>query len=130
LSRFFDTNVLVYAFLDVEKRGRALEVLAQGGVISAQVLSEFTHVAHKKRRRSWPDIEAALGVIRDWFHDIVPITSATHAAAVALARDHSLAIYDALILAAAIEAGCETLYSEDFQHGRRFGDLTIVNPFL
>ena len=55
--------------------------------------------------------------------DIAPITSATHAAAVALARDHSLAFYDALILAAAIEAGCETLYSEDFQHGRRFGDL-------
>jgi predicted nucleic acid-binding protein len=130
LSPFFDTNVLVYAFLDVEKRGPALEALAQGGVISAQVLNEFTRVAHKKRRRSWPEIEAALVVIRDWFRDVVPITSAIHAAAVALARDHSLAFYDALILAAAIEADCETLYSEDFQHGRRFGDLTIVNPFL
>ncbi len=130
MSPFFDTNVLVYAFLDVEKRGRALETLTQGGVISAQVLNEFTHVAHRKRRRSWPEIEAALAVIRDWFRDIAPITSATHAAAVALARDHSLAFYDALILAAAIEAGCETLYSEDFQHGRRFGDLTVVNPFV
>ena len=130
MSPFFDTNVLVYAFLDVEKRGRALETLTRGGVISAQVLNEFTHVAHRKRRRSWPEIEAALAVIRDWFRDIVPITSATHAAAFALARDHSLAFYDALILAAAIEAGCETLYSEDFQHGRRFGDLTVVNPFL
>jgi predicted nucleic acid-binding protein len=130
VSPFFDSNVLVYAFLDVEKRDRALEVLAQGGIISAQVLNEFTHVAHKKRRRSWSDIEAALGVIRGWFRDIVPITSATHAAAIALARDHGLAFYDALILAAAIEAGCETLYSEDFQHGRRFGELTIVNPFL
>ena len=130
MSLFFDTNVLVYAFLDVEKRGRALEALTQGGVISAQVLNEFTHVAHRKRRRSWPEIEAALAVIRDWFRDIVPITSATHAAAVAMAREHSLAFYDALILAAAIEAGCETLYSEDFQHGRRFGDLRVVNPFL
>ncbi len=130
MSPFFDSNVIVYAFLDVEKRERALEVLAQGGVISAQVLNEFTHVAHKKRRRSWPDIEAALAVIRDWLRNIVPITSVTHAAAVVLARDHSLAFYDALILAAAIEAGCETLYSEDFQHGRRFGDCTIVNPFL
>ena len=130
MSPFFDTNVLVYAFLDVEKRGRALETLTQGGVISAQVLNEFTHVAHRKRRRSWPEIEVALTVIRDWFRDITPITSATHAAAFALARDHSLAFYDALILAAAIEAGCETLYSEDFQHGRRFGDLTVVNPFL
>jgi predicted nucleic acid-binding protein len=130
VSLFFDSNVLVYAFLDVEKRDRALEVLAQGGVISAQVLNEFTHVAHKKRRRSWSDIEAALGVIRDWFRDILPITSATHAAAVAFARHDSLAFYDALILAAAIEAGCDTLYSEDFQHGRRFGECTIVNPFL
>ena len=130
MSLFFDTNILVYAFLDVQKRGRALEALARGGVISAQVLNEFTHVAHKKRRRSWPEIEAALAVIRDWFRDIVPVTSATHAAAVVLARDHSLAFYDALILAAAIEAGCETLFSEDFQPGRRFGDCTIVNPFL
>lgn len=130
MSPFFDTNILVYAFLDVAKRGRALEALTQGGVVSVQVLNEFAHVAHRKRRRSWPEIEAALAVIRNWFDDIVPITSATHAAAFALARDHSLAFYDALILAAAIEAGCKTLYSEDFQHGRRFGDLTIVNPFL
>jgi predicted nucleic acid-binding protein len=130
LSPFFDSSVLIYAFLDVEKRDRALEVLAQGGVISAQVLNEFANVAHKKRRRPWSDIEAALAVIHDWFRDIVPITSATHAAAVAVARDHSLAFYDALILAAAIEAGCETLFSEDFQPGRRFGECTIVNPFL
>jgi predicted nucleic acid-binding protein len=46
------------------------------------------------------------------------------------ARDHNVAFYDALILAAAIEAGCDTLYSEDFQHGRRFGNCMIVNPFL
>jgi predicted nucleic acid-binding protein len=130
LSLFFDSNVLVYAFLDVEKRERAQEVLAHGGVISVQVLNEFTHVAHKKRRRSWPEIEAALGVIRAWFQDIVPITSATHASAVALARDHGFAFYDALIIAAAVEAGCDTLYSEDMQHGRGLAGLTIVNPFL
>ena len=129
MSLFFDSNVLVYAFMDVEKRERALEVLAQGGVISAQVLNEFTHVAQKKRRRTWPEIEAALLVIRDWFQDIVPITSATHASAVALARDHSFAFYDALIVAAALEAGCDTLYSEDMQHGRVLAGLTIVDPF-
>jgi predicted nucleic acid-binding protein len=129
LRRFFDSNVLVYAFLDVEKRGRALEVLGMGGLISAQVLNEFTHVARKKRRRSWSDIEAALAVIHDWFRDIVPITSATHASAVALARDHGFAFYDALIVAAAVEAGCDTLYTEDMQHGRDVGGLTIIDPF-
>ncbi len=129
MRRFFDTNVLVYAFLDSEKRERALEVLAQGGVISAQVLNEFTHVAHRKRRRPWPEIEAALGTLREWFGDIVPLTSVTHAAAVALARDHGFAFYDALIVAAALEGGCDTLFSEDMQHGRDVGGLTIVNPF-
>ncbi len=64
------------------------------------------------------------------FPTATPLTLETHAAATALARDNSLAFHDALILAAAIEAGCETLCSEDFQHGRRFGDCTIVNPFL
>ena len=53
-----------------------------------------------------------------------------YGAALEFARDHNVAFYDALILAAAIEAGCETLFSEDFQHGRRLGDCTIVNPFF
>jgi predicted nucleic acid-binding protein len=129
LSRFFDTNVLVYAFLDVEKRGRALDVLADGGLISAQVLNEFTHVAHRKRQRAWSEIEAALEIIRDRFPDIVPITAETHASAVALARDHRFAFYDALIVAAALEAGCDTLFSEDMHHGGTFKGLTIIDPF-
>lgn len=53
----------------------------------------------------------------------------THAQALALARDHSLSIYDALVVASALEAACDTLYSEDLQNGRRFPALTIVNPF-
>lgn len=58
------------------------------------------------------------------------ISLSTHAAAIALARDHDLSIYDALIVAAAQEAGCDTLFTEDMQHGRRFGSLAIVNPFI
>ncbi len=53
-----------------------------------------------------------------------------HESAISLARDNGFRIYDALIIAAAIEGRCDTLYSEDLQHGRRFGALTIVNPFL
>jgi predicted nucleic acid-binding protein len=59
----------------------------------------------------------------------VPITYDTHASAVALARDHNFSFYDALIVASALEAGCDTLYSEDFHDGRHFQGLTIVNPF-
>ncbi|MBI1779048.1 MAG: PIN domain-containing protein [Proteobacteria bacterium] len=129
MTRFFDTNVFVYAFLDVTKRGRAIDVLADGGMISVQVLNEFANVARKKYRREWPEVEAALAVICDRFPDIVPITAAIHMSAVALARDHGFAFYDALIVAAALEAGCATLYSEDMQHGGSVGGLTIVNPF-
>jgi predicted nucleic acid-binding protein len=49
---------------------------------------------------------------------------------VSLAREHGLSFYDALIVASAVEAGCDILYSEDMQHGRTFGGLGIVNPFL
>ena len=57
------------------------------------------------------------------------MTAATHAAAVVLAREHGFAFYDALIVAAAVEAGCDTLVSEDMQHGRKVAGLTIVDPF-
>jgi len=63
----------------------ALDILSQGGLISVQVLNEFTQVARRTRQRSWPDIEAAVAVIRLHFQDIVAITADTHAAAVALA---------------------------------------------
>ena len=53
---------------------------------------------------------------------------ATNKLAGRLARDHGFAFYDALIVAAALEGGCETLYSEDMQHGRATGGLTIINP--
>jgi hypothetical protein len=130
VSQFFDTNILVYAFLDATKRERALEVLSEGGLISIQVLNEFTNVALKKRKRSWPEIETAVGVIRARFPKVILLTVEIHAAAVVLAREHGLSIYDALIVAAALEAGCDTLFSEDMQHQRVFGSLRIINPFL
>jgi len=94
------------------------------------VLNEFVHVARRKLRHDWPQIELALGLLRASLDDVVPITLNTHGNAVPLARDHGLSFYDALIVASAIEAGCDILYSEDMQHGRTFGGLTIVNPFL
>lgn len=130
MSAFFDSNILIYAYSTDPRRQRALTTIAGGGVISAQVLNEFTNVLRKKQKQDWPVIEAAVQSLRFRFPDIVPLTSETHTAALALARDHILAFYDALIVAAAIEAGCDTLYSEDLQHGRSIGGLSIVNPFL
>jgi predicted nucleic acid-binding protein len=127
---FLDTNVLVYAVLSDDPRCPTAErLLAAGGTISVQVLNEFANVARGKLKWSWLDIEATLTLVRSRSGRVRDLSASTHEAAVALARDHSLAFYDALIVAAAIEAGCDTLFSEDMQHGRVFGGLKIVNPF-
>jgi predicted nucleic acid-binding protein len=130
VSAFFDSNILIYAFSTDVRRDRALAMIAGGGVISVQVLNEFANVLRKKQKQEWPVIEAALHSLRFRFSDIVPLTLETHDAALALAREHGLAFYDALIIAAAAEAGCDTLYSEDMQHDRTIADLTIRNPFI
>jgi predicted nucleic acid-binding protein len=129
-KRFLDTNILIYAFACDEPRStRAEAVLAGGGVIGIQVLNEFTSVTRRKLGWPWDQVEAALAVIEELLGSARPLTAAIHAQAVALARDHTLSFYDALIVAAAKEAGCRTLLSEDMQHGRKFGALTIENPF-
>ena len=129
MKRFFDTNILVYAFLDTDRRDVALDLLAEGGVISVQVLNEFTNVARKKWRRDWAEIAAALQVIRLHFNPIVPVTRDTHQSALDLASRDGLSFYDALIVAAAIDAGCDLLFSEDLLHDRKFGKLVVKNPF-
>jgi predicted nucleic acid-binding protein len=130
VKAFFDTNILVYTATSDPKKQLAADCLGRGGVASVQVLNEFVHVARRKLRHDWPQIEFALGLSRASLDDVVPVTLNTHAAAVLLAREHGLAFYDALIVAAAIEAGCDTLFTEDMQHGRAIGGLSIVNPFL
>jgi predicted nucleic acid-binding protein len=131
VTAFLDTNVLVYAALSDDPRCPAAErLLAAGATISVQVLNEFVNVARGKLGWSWPDIEAMLALVRDRCRRVSDISIATHEAAIALARDHRLSFYDALIVAAAIEADCDTLYTEDMQHGRTFGGLTVVNPFI
>jgi predicted nucleic acid-binding protein len=128
---FLDTNVLVYAVLsDDPRRPTAERLLAAGGTISVQVLNEFANVARGKLKWPWRDIEATLALVRSRSGRVRDISTLTHESALALARDHSLAFYDALIVAAAIDAGCDTLFTEDMQHGRTFGNLAIVNPFL
>jgi predicted nucleic acid-binding protein len=127
---FFDTNILIYTITADARGGVARSRLGDGGVVSTQVLNELVRIARKKLRLDWLIVESALIEVRAALDDVRPVALSTHEFAVSLARRDGFDIYDALILAAAIEAGCETLYSEDFQHGRRFGDLTVVNPFL
>jgi len=130
VKAFFDTNILVYTATSDARKQRAVDCLSRGGVVSVQVLNEFVHVARRKLCHDWPQIELALGLFRASLDDVLPVTLNTHTGAVSLAREHGLSFYDALIIAAAIEAGCDTLFSEDMQHGRSIGGLGIVNPFL
>ena len=128
MKPFFDTNILVYAFLDVVKREKALNALSNGGTISAQVLNEFTNVALRKFGRTWDETASAIATIRMRFPVIEPITAKTHSAAMSLVRSHKLSFYDALIVASALLAECDVLFSEDLQNGQRIRALVVRNP--
>ncbi len=128
---FFDSNVLIYAMVSGDsRRERAQQLVAQGGVISVQVLNEFVAVARRKMRMPWEDVIDALDAVRILFPSPMAITVDTHEAALKIAQQYGFGIYDALVVAAAIEAKCSTLYSEDLQDGQVIEErLTIRNPF-
>jgi predicted nucleic acid-binding protein len=129
VTAFFDTNILIYA-MTRDRRGEiARERLREGGAISTQVLNEFVSVTRKKLRLDWSTVEAALKEFRTLVYPIQNIAVSTHESAVSLAKRHGFGIYDALIVAAAIEAGCDTLLTVDLQDGRAIQGLTIRNPF-
>jgi predicted nucleic acid-binding protein len=128
---FFDTNILVYAVAENDPRAaRAEALLDAGGIVSVQVLNEFVSVARRKMRMPWKDVSEALDVIRVLCPSPVPLTISIHESALKIAENHGYEIYDALVVAAALQAGCTALYSEDFQDGQVIdGKLTIRNPF-
>ncbi len=104
-------------------------MIADRGSIGVKLLNEFTNVVRRKLHWDWQQIEASLEVIEELLGAARPLTASLHAQAVILARDFQLSFYDALIVAAAQDAGCELLCSEDLQDGRKFGTLTVENPF-
>jgi len=130
-DNFFDTNVLMYvASGKSTKADRAEELLAAGGVISVQVLNEITNVARRKMRLSWADTHGFLTMIRGLVR-VEALTIDVHETGLVLAERYGLSIYDALIVASALSADCDTLWSEDMHHQMLVdGRLRIINPFL
>lgn len=134
MSVFFDTNVLLYAD-DADagpKTGVARALLRRAmsertGVLSTQVLQEFYVNARKKLQLDGAAARARVEVYLSF--DVVSVTPALLLAAVDLNRLDAVSFWDALVIRAAEHAGCDTLYSEDLQAGRRFGPVRIVNPF-
>lgn len=128
---FFDTNVLLYVIGDNDVRtGIAEALVAAGGVISVQVLNELANVSRRKLGLSWEEVGDALAAIRVLCPSPLPLTTEVHDEGLRIAAKYGYSVYDALIAAAALEADCDTLYSEDFQDGQVIdGRLTIRNPF-
>lgn len=131
MTAFFDTNILVYAFSQDSRAERARALLDVGGTVGVQCLNEFANVARNKLGMDWGEVDAALGEIRLLCDVGAPVDLDLHKSGLAIARRYRLNVFDSLILAAALRAGCEILWSEDMQDGLVVETaLTIRNPFL
>ena len=135
VENFLDTNVFVYLFdeTDGDKRERAERLVQQAleretGCISYQVVQETINVITRK-------LDAALEKARQLLDRVLmPLwrvnpTRTLYQRGLDLQTRYRLSFYDSLIVAAALEAGCKTLYSEDLQHGQRIEGVAITNPF-
>ena len=126
---FFDTNIIVYLASDPGKARRVRVLLNDGGIISVQVLNEIANVTRRKLGFSWDETLELLVLIKTALV-VIPVTLAVHEAGLRLAERYRLSIYDAMIAAAALDAGCDTLWSEDMQDGLVIDRvLTVANPF-
>ncbi len=135
---FLDTNISVYCFDLAEPRkcDIAKDLVAYGassglGVVSYQVLQEFCNVASASKRLSLSQ-DRVVAYVSQLLHPMNKVgpSVALLGQALAVRHDTGYSFYDSLIIAAAVQFGCKTLYSEDMQHGQHVNGLRIVNPFL
>jgi predicted nucleic acid-binding protein len=128
---FADTNIVVYAVgQDSDKRTKARQILAQGVIVSSQVINETMSVLTRKQGAN---IVAAHEVAENLLDlcEVAPVDESTIREAIRLVRRYRLSHWDSLIVVAALLAGCEKLYSQDMQHGQVFDEqLKVINPFL
>lgn len=131
MRAFADTNIAIYAESDDgEKSKRARAIIESSPVISAQVVNEVIAALTAKYGFSKSDAyEVANGLME--LCEVVPVDQGTIREVMKLAVRYQLSHWDALIVAAALEAGCDVLYSEDMQHEQVFADqVTARNPFI
>ena len=135
---FLDTNVIIYAVegLPASKSDVAEEFILRGikdglGVISYQV-QECLNAVTRKARIALP-LPDALDFMRNTLEPLCTVfleSTALFEAALGVHGRYQYSFYDSLIIAAALEAGCDLLYSEDLHHGQHIGRLRIENPFV
>jgi predicted nucleic acid-binding protein len=131
IAPLLDTNILVYAFTDDPRSARAQALLSEPFILSVQALNEFANVARRKLRMNWAEIQSATGDISALATAIVPLDRECNLLALDLAARFNFSVFDALMIAAALQAGSVQCFSEDMQHGLIVDSrLTILNPFL
>ena len=128
---FFDTNTLLYLFSsDTNKADWISKNIQKSNVISVQVLNEFTSASLKKIKVSTKELDEFLGLFLE-IYTIKPLDVETFNSSLRISRRYGYHQYDSMIIAAAIQAGCQRLYSEDLQHKQVIDKkLQIVNPFI
>lgn len=134
---FIDTNIFVYSFdgRDKSKQKKAREIIEtalsdRNGMISFQVVQEFINIAAKKFETPFTPKEQ-LTYLEEVLDPLCAIHSSIelYRKALAIQEETSFSYYDSLILAGARDGGCQFLYSEDLQHGRKISGVKIINPF-
>lgn len=127
---FVDTNIVLYVIgQDPRKAAIARTLLSKHPRVSTQVINEATSVCLRKLRFSREQAYAfADEVMR--LSEVLPVDESVTRKSAALSMRYQLSNWDALIVAAAILAECDTLYSEDLQHEQVIESLTIKNPFV
>jgi predicted nucleic acid-binding protein len=129
-ASFLDSNIVLYSLAeDDAKQQQALALLASGAVISTQVLSEVANVMRRKLGYEHAAIRAVLLRLIS-AAQVHPVAPSTILLALDISARYGFSYYDSQILAAAQEAGCPRVYSEDLQHGQVLdAGLTIINPW-
>jgi predicted nucleic acid-binding protein len=131
VANFLDTNILIYAFSKDPRSAAAQALMSDPFALSAQGLNEFANVTHRKLALPWDRVEEAIDALTKAAELIVPVDAMMTKSALDLARRYRFAFYDALMVSAALKAGCSRFYSEDLHHGLRVDEqLDVVNPFL
>ena len=127
---FADTNLFIYAeSQDQDKSSRAIEIIQDAPVISSQVINETVSVLTRKHGFLLSEAHEIAESLLD-LCEVVAVDAHTIRKAIDLAKRYSLSHWDSLIIAAALLADCQTLFSEDLQHGQVFdSQLTVINPF-
>lgn len=135
---FFDTNIFIYLIDDADPGKQAtaenlvtLAMAENSACISFQVVQETLHVLTRKFAHCVPP-DIAVEILK---HTLLPFwqvqpSVALYSRALSIQDRYRYSFYDSLVIAAALEAGCTRLYSEDMQHGQQIDGLTIENPFL